>query len=114
MNSDSSSSDKSFVPIVLLSLSIIVFFVWQLKIISQDRDTLQTNKQKMEEFEQSTLPKLDDQVGKAKQIQAGLEKLVLDLLDVAKTDSEAKAIVTKYNIQQQAPAGSPTPASQKP
>jgi len=102
MNSES-SNDKSFIPIVLVTLSIIIAFVWQLQIISMQRDQLQTNKQKLEDFVQNTIPKLDDQVAKSKQIQAGLEKLVLDLLELAKTDSDAKAIVTKYNIQQQAP-----------
>ena len=109
MNSES-SNDKSFIPIVLVTLSIIVAFGWQVQRISQDRDNLQANKQKLEEFAQTTLPKLEDQVLKAKQIQAGLEKLVLDLLEAAKTDPDAKAIVTKYNIKQEAPASGAAPA----
>ncbi len=46
-------------------------------------------------------------------LQAKLQELVLDLLLLAKTDEEARAIVTKYNIQQQAPAApaeAPAPA----
>jgi len=111
MNSDSTSSGgKSFLPIVLISLSLICFFLWQLKIISQNRDNLNTNKQKLDEFVAQNIPRLDDQVKKAEQIQSGLEKLVLDLLELAKTDNDAKAIVTKYNIQQNGPAASPAPA----
>jgi len=99
---------------VLVSLSIIFLFVWQLKNISQQREALQGSKQKLEDAAQSNLPKLDEQVNKSKQIQTGLEKLVLDLIELAKTDPDAKAIVAKYNIQQQAPpagAGAPKPAN---
>lgn len=110
MNSEyTPAQDKTFVPIVLISLSIIFLFVWQLKNISQQREGLQSSKQKLDDFAQNNLPKLDDQVVQAKKIQAGLEKLVMDLLEVAKTDPDAKAIVTKYNIQQQAPPSAPTP-----
>ena len=109
MNSES-SNDKSFIPILLVTLSVIIAFGWQVQRISTDRDNLQGNKQKLEDFVQNTIPKLDDQVAKAKQIQAGLEKLVLDLLEAAKTDADAKAIVTKYNIKQEAPASGAAPA----
>lgn len=105
------SAGKLFLPVVILSLSVIFFFAWQIAIISQQRNALQGTKQKLEDFNQNSIPKLDDQVAKSKQIQQGLEKLVLDLLELAKTDPDAKAIVTKYNIQQQAPPSSaPTPA----
>jgi hypothetical protein len=112
MNSESNSSGgKSFLPIVLISLSLIVFLSWQWNVIAKNRDNLNTTKQKLDEFVTNNIPKLDDQVAKARQVQSGLEKLVLDLLEVAKTDADAKAIVTKYNIQQQAPpAGAPSPA----
>ncbi len=44
-------------------------------------------------------------------LQKKLQELVLDLLLLAKTDEEAKAIVAKYNIQQQTPAsGTEAPA----
>jgi len=99
------------VPILLISLSLIFLFAWELKNISQQREALQTSRQKLDDYAQGNMPRLDDQVQKAKQVQAGLEKLVMDLLDVAKTDPEAKAIVDKYKIQQQAPpAGATAPA----
>jgi hypothetical protein len=112
MNSES-SIDKSFIPVTLVTLSVIIFFVWQLKNISKQREDLQSAKGKLEELYQTNIPKLDDQVQKSKQIQAGLEKLVLDLLDLAKTDTDARTIVDKYKIEQHnptAPAGSATPA----
>ncbi|MGB8354631.1 MAG: hypothetical protein WCD79_12130 [Chthoniobacteraceae bacterium] len=116
MNSESnSSSGKSFLPIVLISVSVIIFFGWQWTLISTQRDNLNTTKTKLDEFVTNNIPKLDDQVAKARQVQSGLEKLVLDLLEVAKTDADAKAIVAKYNIQQQAPpagsTASPSPAA---
>ena len=46
-------------------------------------------------------------------LQKKLQDLVLDLMLLAKTDEEAKAIITKYNIQQNTPAAggeAPAPA----
>lgn len=106
----SSKSGNPFIPLVLLSLSIISIFVWLWIIIFQQQTSLHATKQKMEEFVSVNIPKLDEQVRQSKQIQSGLEKLVLDLLETAKTDADAKTIVAKYNIKQQAPAASPAPA----
>lgn len=103
MNSeyDTPGQDKAFLPLTLLSISMILFFSWQLYNISLQSNNLRNNKQKLEDFVSNSVPKLDEQGARAKQVQAGLEKLVLDLLEVAKTDPEAKAIVQKYQIQQQ-------------
>jgi hypothetical protein len=112
MNSEYPSQDKTFVPIVLISLSLIFMFIWQLKTISTQSDMLHSTKQKIDEVANNQLPKLDEQVQQSKKIQTGLEKLAYDLLDLAKTDPDAKAIVQKYNIQSQQPpaaAASPTP-----
>jgi hypothetical protein len=50
-------------------------------------------------------------VEESKQLQQKLQDLVMDLLLLAKTDPKADAIVKKYNIQQNAPAGgAPAPA----
>lgn len=109
----SSKSGKSFIPLVLLSLSIISMFIWQLKNIYQQQSNLQASKQKWEDDAATNIPKLDDQVRQSKQVQSGLEKLVLDLMEDAKTDPDAKAIVAKYNIKQQAPSASPAPSDSK-
>jgi hypothetical protein len=111
MNSEyiPSTSGKSFLPLTLISLSVIFFFVWQLKMISENRTNLQTNKSKLEDFVSNNSQKVLDQETKAKQVESSLEKLVMDLLEAAKTDPDAKAIVNKYNIKQQAPAATPAP-----
>lgn len=113
MNSEyttpSTGSGKSFLPLTLISLSVIFFFIWQLKMISENRSNLQTNKSKLEDFVSNNSQKVLDQETKAKQVESSLEKLVLDLLDAAKTDKDAQAIVTKYNIKQQQPAATPAP-----
>lgn len=111
----SSRSGKPFIPLVLLSVSVISLFIWNLKNISQQQSALQATKLKWENATQTDIPKLEEQAKQSKQIQSNLEKLVLDLMETAKTDPDAKAIVAKYNIRQQAPAASPTPAeSDKP
>jgi hypothetical protein len=109
---NTSGQGKSFLPLTLLSVSLISFFSWQLWIISVQSNNLKDSKQKLEDFVSNSVPKLDEQGARAKQVQAGLEKLVLDLLEVAKTDNEAKAIVQKYQIQQQKPANSGSQAPQ--
>ena len=105
------SQDKSFIPLTLLSISVISFFVWQCKDISQKRESIVSNKTKLEDFVQTNVPKLDEQVAKSKQAQDVLQKLVEDLLDISKTDPDAKAIINKYNIHQQTPSGSAAPAT---
>jgi hypothetical protein len=44
-------------------------------------------------------------VKQSAELQKKLQDLVLDLMILSKTDEDAKTIITKYNIQQSAPAG---------
>jgi hypothetical protein len=91
---DSSICQGAFLPIVLIALSLLILFCWELKNTSKQRAALQSAIQRQEEG-----------VKQSKAIQAGLEKLVLDLLGLAKSgDADAVAIVKKYNISQQPPA----------
>ena len=52
-------------------------------------------------------------VDQSRRVQAGLQKFARDLIEVAKTDEDAKAIVTKYGISvtNPAPAAAPAPAA---
>lgn len=79
----------------------MISFLWQIKTISNDRTEIQAMMQQQQ-----------DPVNKSKQVQAGLEKIVLELLQLARNgDADAKTIITKYNISQQAPGGAaPSPA----
>ncbi|MEI8341278.1 MAG: hypothetical protein WCH43_07045 [Verrucomicrobiota bacterium] len=103
MNSDhshSSTCQGPFIPFLLIALSLVVLSLWQIKSITGDRTEIQAMMQ------QQTEP-----VNKSKQVQAGLEKIVLELLQLARDgDPDAKAIVAKYNISQQAPGtAAPSP-----
>lgn len=53
-------------------------------------------------------------VKQSEELQKKLQDLVLDLLLLAKTDEDAKTIVTKYNIQQNTPAGGAAPDAATP
>jgi hypothetical protein len=112
MNSEyPSPQGKSFIPLTLLSISVIVLFASQLKNVSQARDSVQSSKQKMDDFVTVNVPKLEDALAKSKQGEDVLQKLVVDLLELSKTDDAAKAVVAKYGIKQQAPAGTPAPSA---
>ncbi|MEA3186669.1 MAG: hypothetical protein QOD99_499 [Chthoniobacter sp.] len=78
----------AFLPLVLIALSLIFVFIFQLTAITQQRAAFQ-----------SAIVNQDAGVKQSRQIQGNLEKLVRDLLEVAQTDSEAKSVVTKYGIQ---------------
>jgi len=70
------------------------------KALSAQRADIEAAKKKVVNAKDADLSGLYDEVAKSKAIQTDLEKLVLDLLDLAKTDPDAQALVKKYNIQQ--------------
>ena len=78
---------NGFIPLVLIALSVIIILTWELKTGSQARQ----NGQQLRE-QQSKL------VEQSRQIQIGLEKLARDLINVANSDPDAKALVAKYQI----------------
>ena len=100
---------NAFWPLVLLAVSLIVILGWDLIVAGQVRSNgKQLREQQAKMVEQSH------------QVQVGLEKLARDLIEVAKSDTDAKAIVTKYNISVSEPkpgapsasaSGSPAPPS---
>ncbi len=88
----------AFLPFVLICMAMIAFLYWQLKNISDQRNSLQIN------FMAQDAPK-----AQTEQVEAKLKDFALDLLQLAKSgDPDAMAIVKKYNISQQ-PASSPKP-----
>ena len=101
-NNSSSCCTSGFIPLTLLAVSLLIVFIWQLSNISSQRTALQNLIQNQQQA-----------VQQSRQVQAGLEKLVTDLLDLSQNgDEDAKAIVAKYGIARQggAPAVSATPA----
>src|SRR5438874_2601889 len=101
MNSEyspASSKTGPFIPLLLLTVSILFIFIWQLVNISQQRSAFQEAQRKTEEFVTTNTPKQEELVKQSKELQTKLEKLVTDLLELAKTDPDAKAITDKYKI----------------
>ncbi len=94
------------IPFALLTLAIAVVMVAQTVNVFKARTALRENKTQLIDV----VHKREALVGQSRDIQKKLEKLVLDLLVLAKTDDDAKQIVQKYNIQQ----GNPTGAAEAP
>lgn len=86
------------------------FVELQIKAMKAQRTDLGSSKEKFDSYFVTNMPTFKDQAQKAKQIQETLQKLVLDLLEIAKTDSDAKAIIAKFGIEQKKDADSATPA----
>jgi cytoskeletal protein RodZ len=90
----------AFWPFVLLALSLCAVLVWQLIVATQARQHgAQLRDQQVKLVEQS------------RRVQQGLQKFARDLVEVAKTDEEAKAIVTKAGISVTNQSGSPAAAA---
>ena len=91
---------SAFWPVALIASSLIVLIGWDLGVAA----TAHANGILLRDQQ----VKIVDQ---AKKVQADLEKLARDLIEVAGSDAEAKAIVTKYTISVNAPpAPAPAPA----
>ena len=90
-----------FWPMLLIGLSLIIIFTWEIWVGVDTRETAgQLQEQQEKVAEQS------------KQIQANLEKLVRGLVELSKTDEEAKRLITKFQIKitnPTAPAATPAP-----
>src|SRR5581483_1529197 len=86
---DPGTSDglTAFWPFTLLALSLCAILVWQLIVANQVKD-----------HAEQLLKQQERVVSQAHQVQMGLQKFARDLIEVAKTDADAKAIVDKYGI----------------
>lgn len=82
-----------FWPVLLLGLSLVLVFSWEIWVGVATRHSAQ----QLREQQGRT-------VEQAKQLQAGLEKLVRGLVDLAKTDEAAQKLVTKFGIKLNNPA----------
>ena len=77
-----------FWPLFLMALSLAAFLGWQvLNAVRQYLDLVRL-------ADQQTLL-----TGQAAQAETKLQAMMMDLLELSKTDAEAKTIVTKYNIK---------------
>jgi hypothetical protein len=95
-----STAPTAFWPFLLVGLSLCAILVWQLIVANQVKEHgAQMRDQQVKLVDQS------------RKVQAGLQKFARDLLEVAKTDEDAKAIVTKYQIVANPSAATPAPQS---
>lgn len=87
-SSPATPSYHGFWPVLLIGLSVLLIFAWEVRINMLTRESGQQLQQ-----QQVTL------VDQSTKVQAGLEKLVRGLVELSKTDAEAKNLVTKFGIK---------------
>lgn len=93
---------SAFLPIVLLGVSIALVFIFQISLLLPQRTALQ-----------QSLVQNENPVQQSKQLQAAVQRLVMDVYNAAPDDKDAQAIIAnlaKQGIQVNpaaAPAASP-------
>src|SRR5438132_2926580 len=95
------STTDAFLPLVLLALSLIFVFIAQIVGVSAQRRAVNDARDRLENDFRNSTPQHEQMIAQSRQVQARLQQLANDLLEVAKTgDPDAKAIVEKWKIQQ--------------
>ncbi len=79
---------NGFWPVLLIGVSLISILTWEIWVgVAARQSAQQLGEQQVKVVEQ------------AKQVQAGLEKLVRGLVDLSKTDEAAQKLVKKFGIK---------------
>jgi hypothetical protein len=78
---------SSFWPLSLLALTLLFLLSWQCATNWKQKAALQVQRVQREEL-----------VRQSRAVQSSLQKLMEDLLDLSRTDLEAKALVDKYKV----------------
>ena len=102
MNYDDTTSRPApsyLIPFALLAISFAVLQINQIINSSKQHSAMQDTKKQLTEI----IGQREALVKQSTELQAKLQAMAVDLLDLAKTNEKAKAIVQKYNIQQAAP-----------
>ena len=103
-------------PFALLSSALAIVMISQTKgVFNQKTALLEGREQLTESVAKHTdaVAKREPLVKQTTELKKKLNDMIMDILLLAKTDEDAKAIVTKYNIQQNLPPGSDAPAPPK-
>lgn len=82
-------------PLILLAIGVLFSLLWQITALQAQRSAFKTSKAQLIE----TIKVREPQVAQAAEIKTRLEALANDLLEIAKTNPSADAIVKKYDIQ---------------
>jgi len=88
MNDQLEPSKNAFLPIVLIAVSLLIVWGRDLTIVRQQKTAIK------QVIEQQVVPAL----AQSREAGAKFEKMVRELLQLAQTDDEARAIVVKYGI----------------
>lgn len=108
MNSDDTRTSPGYlIPFAILAISFAALLIYQAVNLSKQKDSmLETKKQFI-----SAISQREALVKQSGELQAKLQGIVVDLLELAKTDEKAKAVVQKHGITQEnnpaAPAAAP-------
>jgi hypothetical protein len=103
-SSSTSENGSLHLPFALLLVAIAVLFVQQTVTSFKMRTSLGETKEALNKAIESQKPAMQQ----AADVEKKLSSMIEDLLILAKTDEQAKAIVNKYGIQQGANGGAPT------
>lgn len=117
------SGPSLHLPFALLSTALALVMISQtVGVFNQKQDLKDGRSQLTDNATQlsDSLAKHTDAVAKREplvkqtaDLKKKLNDMIMDILLLAKTDEDAKTIVTKYNIQQNLPPGSDAPAPPK-
>ena len=99
----SAASPSIQLPFAILCCAVAMIMIMQTQGSFRQKDTLREQKLQMTEL----YGKREPLVKKASELKAQLNAIVIDLLILGKTDEDAKAIIAKYNIQQNQPSSAP-------
>ena len=103
-------------PFALLSSALAIVMISQTKGVFNQKTALQEGREQLTESvakHTDAVAKREPLVKQTTELKKKLNDMIMDILLLAKTDEDAKAIVAKYNIQQNLPPGSDAPAPPK-
>lgn len=89
---------SAFIPLVLIALSVIILFAWNLMVaLNQHSAGVRISAQQ------------ELQVTQAAQTEEKLKAMMTDLVELAKSDTDAETIMKRYKIAFTPPAKTPPP-----
>jgi len=112
-SNDASPSPNMHIPIAIACLALSLFLAAQIGAVRQGFDSMEWQKSNLDKQMAAlgdTGTKLTDLikqreaiVKQSEQVQAQYTALLTDVIELAKTDADAKKVVEKWKIQQQQP-----------
>ena len=102
MNDDApprSETPGLFIPFILLAASVLLFLIWQVTNVQSQRSGLETARMQIVEAIRAREPQVEESI----QINNRFEAFAIDLLELARTNENAQAIVKRHDIQRAAP-----------